>query len=38
MVGQDVKDDGESGQTLASQVVDKVDPNNPQSYASFGTN
>ncbi len=38
MVGQDVKDDGESGQTLASKVVDKVNPNNPESYASFGTN
>jgi hypothetical protein len=37
MVGQDVKDDGESGQTLVSKTVDKINPNNPESYASFGT-
>jgi hypothetical protein len=36
MVGQDVKDDGEAGKTLASAVVDKINPNNPESYAIFG--
>jgi hypothetical protein len=36
MVGQDVKDDGEAGKTLASAVVDKINPNNPDSYAIFG--
>ena len=37
MVGQDVKDDGDAGQTLVSKTVDKINPNNPESYASFGT-
>jgi hypothetical protein len=32
MVGQDVKDDGSSGKTLVSKIVDKFNPNDPKSY------
>lgn len=35
MVGQDVKDDGTAGKTLVAEVVDKVNPNNPDSYNFF---
>lgn len=32
MVGQDIKDDEAEAKTLVSDVADKVDPNDPESY------
>ena len=32
MVGQDVRDDGEAGETIISEVVDDINPNDPESY------
>lgn len=36
MVGQDVKDTGGGGGTIAGPIVDKIDPNNPDTYYGSG--
>ncbi len=33
MVGQDIKDEGDAGKTLVSDVANRVNPNDPTSYA-----